>query len=302
MSDRFGGWRWTTRPAALPVGLVSLVSLIVLVMLVVLVSGCTGVANLHIPTPPSTAHDASGSTTTVSTDLSGVVLPPLGSTPPTAVVLTPGAASLSGVIIGPAGPAPGAIVLVERLVGDSVGGKLVPVAPDGTWKLPGIRGGRYRVRAWRAPDLAMTTPQILLLGAKDNQNINLTLMAFNGQNLTASLSPSPPLVGQVTALVIQATQQTVGSDGVVRGAPLPGANVFAFAAGTVVLAGTNPGTTDAGGRLVLSLGCSAPGPVGLSANINSLNTFSLMVPDCAIFIPPPVTTTTTVTPPPSSVP
>ena len=77
----------------------------------------------------------------------------------------------------------------------------------------------------------MTTPQILLLGAKDNQNVNLTLMAFNGQNLTATFR-QPPGGGPGLSLVILATQQTVGYDGVVRGAPLPGANVFAFAAGT----------------------------------------------------------------------
>jgi hypothetical protein len=286
MSNPLGRRRWMTAATAAAV---------------LLVAGCTGVADLHIPTPPSTAHDASGSTTTVTSDLTGISLAPVGSTPPTTVVLTPGAASLSGIVIGPAGPAPGALILVERLVGDSVGGKVVPAAPDGTWKLPGIRGGRYRVRAWRAPDLSMTTPQILLLGAKDNQNVNLTLMAFNGQNLTAAIAPTPPTVGQVSTLVIQATQQTVGSDGVVRGAPLPGANVFAFAAGTVVLSGTNPGTTDAGGRMVLSLECSSFGPVGLSGSINSLNTFSLTIPDCTIFVPPPVTTTTTA-PPPSSVP
>ncbi len=286
MSDRIGRRRRTTALA---------------VAAVVLLSACTGIADLHIPVPPSTAHDPSGSTTTVTTDLSKVSLAPLGSTPPTTVVLSPGAASLSGIVIGPAGPAPGALVLVERLVGDSVGGKILPAAPDGTWKLPGIRGGRYRVRAWRAPDLSMTTPQILLLGAKDNQNVNLTLMAFNGQNLTATLAPSPPTVGQVSSLVILATQQTVGSDGVVRGAPLPGANVFAFAAGTVVLDGTNPGTTDAGGRIILTLTCMSFGPVGLSASVNALNTFSLTVPDCTIFVPPPITTTT-VKPPPSSVP
>jgi hypothetical protein len=266
-----------------------------------IVAACTGVANLHIPTPPSTAPTDPSAPTTGVPNLSAVNLPPLGSVPPTTVVFTPGTASLSGIVTGPSGVVGGATVLVERLVGDSVGGKVVPTAADGTWKLPSILGGRYRVRAWRAPDLALTTPQILLLGGKDNQNLTLTLMAYNGQSLTASLTPSPPQVGQVTTLVIQATQQTVGGDGVVRGAPLPGANVFVFAAGNVVLAGTNPGTTDGGGRMALSLGCSSLGPVGLSASVNGLTTFPLSVADCSVFIPP-STTSTTVKPPTSSVP
>jgi hypothetical protein len=264
----------------------------------VTLAGCSGVANLHIPVPPSTVKPDS-SATTVTTDLTGVNLTPVGSTPPTTVVLTPGAASLSGIVTGPAGVVGGATVLVERLVGDSVGAKAVPTGPDGTWKLAAIRGGRYRVRAWRAPDLALTTPQILLLGAKDNQNLTLTLMSYNGQNLTAAIAPSPPVVAQLTTLVVQATQQTVGGDGVVRGAPLAGATVLVFAAGNVVLAGTNPGTTDAGGRMTLGMGCSSIGPVGLSATINSTTTFPLTVPDCAL-APPVVTTTPTTFKPPTS--
>jgi len=267
---------------------------------VLVVSACTGVANLNIPTPPNT-QPVEGATTTVTSDLSKVALPPLGSTPPTTVVLTPGQASLSGIVTGPAGVAGGATVLVERLVGDSVGAKTVPAAADGTWKLTGILGGRYRIRAWKAPDLALTTPQILLLGAKENQNITLTLIAYSGQNLTAAVAPNPPLVGQVATLVIQATQQTVGGDGVVRGAPLPGASILVFASGNAVLAGTNPGVTDASGRMTLAVGCASIGPLGLSATINSLTSFPLTVPDCSVFIPPPITATT-VKPPTSSVP
>ncbi len=268
----------------------------------ILLAGCSGIANLHIPTPPSSAPLDASATTTPTTDLTGVVLTPVASAPPTTVVLSPGEASLSGNVNGPAGAVKGATVLVERLVGDSVASKAVPTAADGTWRLPGIKGGRYRIRAWHSPDLALIVPQVLLLGAKDNQTLNLTLMPYNGLNLTAAISPSPPLVGQVTALVVQATQQTVGGDGVVRASPLPGASVFVFAAGNVVLAGTNPGTTDAGGRMSLSLGCSSIGPVGLSGTINQLTTFPLTLPDCALFVPPPVTSPTTVKPPTSSVP
>ncbi len=265
-----------------------------------LLAGCTGIANLHIPTPPNT-QAGQGATTTVTQVLSGVSLAPVAPAPSTTVVLVGGQASLSGIVVGPSGPVPGATVYVERLVGDSVGAKAVPTAPDGTWKLPGILGGRYRIRAWHAPDLALTTPQILLLGVKDNPNVTLTLMAYNGQNLTAAVAPSPPQVGQVASLVLQATQQVVGGDGVVRGAPLPGASVLVFAAGNVVLAGTNPGITDATGRMALQMGCATVGPVGLSATVNSLTSFPLTVADCSIFVPP-VTTATTVKPPSSSVP
>lgn len=268
--------------------------------LLLLASACTGIANLNIPEPPNT-QPVDGATTTVAPDLSAVSLNPVASSPPTTVVLTPGQASLSGIVTGPAGVAAGATVLIERLVGDSVGAKTVAAQVDGTWKLTGILGGRYRIRAWKAPDLALTTPQILLLGAKDNQNITLTLISYSGQNLTAAVAPNPPVIGQVATLVIQATQQTVGGDGVVRGAPLPGASILVFSSGSAVLAGTNPGISDSAGRLTLAVGCASIGPLGLSATINSLNSFPLTVPDCAVFSPP-VITATTVKPSTSSVP
>ncbi len=160
---------------------------------------------------------------------------------------------------------------------------------DGTWKVAGIKGGRYRIRAWRPPDLSLLTPQILLVGATDNPSVTLALMAYNGQSVVAAVAPTPPQVGQVTTLVVQATQQAVGGDGVVRAGPLVGSNVLVLAAGNVVLTGTNPGPTDAGGRLALLLTCATAGPVGLSASLDGLTTFPLTIPDCvpaAVTAPP----------------
>ncbi len=95
----------------------------------------------------------------------------------------------------------------------------------------------------------------------------------------------------------------MGSDGIVRATPLPGANIFVTAAGDVVLAGTNPGTSTSppAGVQLAPRRCSAVGPVGLSATLNGLSTFPLTVPDCSAFIPL-ITTPSTITAPTSSVP
>ncbi len=268
------------------------------VTVIFLFAGCTSLANLHIPTPPPGSPDAIGAaSTTVVSDLTGNNLPPVPSTPPTSVVLTPGTSSLSGVVTGPDGPVAGATVLIERLVNNSVGSKMVSAQADGTWKLTGILGGLYRVRAWQAPDFAMTTPQIVLLGAGANQSIPLAVLSFNGQNVNATVAPSPPQVGGVATLTIGVVQETVGTDGVVRASALPGANVYVTAAGNVVLAGTNPGTTDASGELSLALECSSVGPVGLTATVNGVASFPLTVADCSetistITTPSTVSTTT----------
>jgi Carboxypeptidase regulatory-like domain len=270
-------------------------------MAALLVAGCSGLANLNIPTPASTVPSPGAPATTVVTDLSGVSLTPVPSAPPPPVLLTPGTASLSGIVTGPSGVVAGATVLVERLVGNAVGSKTVTAGADGTWMLPGILGGLYRVRAWMAPALDLTTPTVLLLGAGQTMQVSLTLMSYNGQSVSATISPSPPEVGQVATLIVEATQQAVGNDGIVRATALPGANIFVSAAGDVVLAGTNPGTSNAAGQMQLALGCSSVGPVGLSATLDGLNTFALTVPDCSVFVAP-ITIPTTIPAPTSSVP
>ena len=258
---------------------------------IVVIAGCSNIANLHIPTPPPGSPNGVGATTTTAvSNFTGDALPTLASTPPTSVALTPGTATLSGIVLGPSGVVGGATVLVERLVDNSVGSKSVVAMADGTWKLPNILGGLYRVRAWQSPDLDLTTPQLVLLPAGGTQSVNLTLMSYSGQSANAAISPSPPLVGEVTILTVQVLAETVGNDGVVRGSPLAGANVDVVAAGNVVLAGTNPGTTNSAGEMTLALGCSSVGPVGLSALVNGLTSFPLTVADCSEGIPAATTT------------
>jgi hypothetical protein len=273
---------------------VSIGAVIVVAVLVVLSARqCTGVGNLSFPVPPSTVA-APDATTTVVPDLSGVSIAPVVAAVPTTVSLTPGKAGLSGVVIGPGGPVPSATVLVERLVGDAVGATSVPTGADGSWKLTGIRGGRYRIRAWRAPDLALTTPQILFLGGTDNQSLALNVSQFNANGstdtLTATVTPNPPPVGIVATLTVQIMSQVVGNDGVVRFAPIPGDQVSLTDAGNVVIAGANPGTTDAGGRVSWQIGCVSPGPESIQAVVNGITSYPLTTPDCSnVGIVPPTT-------------
>ena len=159
---------------------------------IVVIAGCSNIANLHIPTPPPGSPNGVGATTTTAvSNFTGDALPTLASTPPTSVALTPGTATLSGIVLGPSGVVGGATVLVERLVDNSVGSKSVVAMADGTWKLPNILGGLYRVRAWQSPDLDLTTPQLVLLPAGGTQSVNLTLMSYSGQSANAAISPSP---------------------------------------------------------------------------------------------------------------
>src|SRR5437899_8320268 len=99
-------------------------------------------------------------TTTTLVDLSGVKIAGVPGKTTTTIGLGPGGATLNGSVAGPDGAVGGATIHVERLVGDAVASQDFPSNPDGTFTIPTLLGGRYRVRAY-VPDpynLAQATP------------------------------------------------------------------------------------------------------------------------------------------------
>src|SRR4051812_7852675 len=77
---------------------------------------CTSHHGLVPPVPATVVLE----TSTTAPDLTGVGLAAVatGRTTTTSIALGPGAAALNGTVVGPDGPVPGAVVHVERLVGD----------------------------------------------------------------------------------------------------------------------------------------------------------------------------------------
>ena len=128
-------------------------------------AGC-GVQTLSYPTPPATAHAVVTAGPTLPDEPSRAVAEGAvpGATTSTVPRIGPGAATLNGTVIGPEGPVGGATVEADRLVGDQVAATQTTTAADGSWSISSILGGRYRIRAWQQPSLAVTTPQILFLG------------------------------------------------------------------------------------------------------------------------------------------
>ncbi len=264
------------------------------VVVVVTAAGCGGVTSLSFPTPKSVPPDQA---TTTTVDLSGVTLRRVPGSTTSTVVVGPGRANLSGSVVGPGGPVPGAIVHVERIVGDYYASVNVTAQPDGTWAVPNVLGGRYRVRGWRTPDLALTNPQIFFLGGTENKTMTVQLDQFNAINVSGAVAPNPPIMGQAANLVVQVTNQTVDDSGVVRGTPVPGATVqLTSSTGGLTVAGDNPATTDSSGEVRWQIGCQSIGTQDLVfvLNSNTTNTYPFTLPAC---VPPPTTTTTTTTAP-----
>ena len=263
-----------------------------------LLASCTGAGALHVK-DPGRVPDL---TTTTAVDFSQMGINGVSNRTTTSIAMGPGHAGLAGVVTGPDGPVPSATVHVERLVGGSTATTDVATLADGTWTLPSIYGGRYRVRAWRTPDLALTKPQIFYIESSENKTLNLQLDRYSGLGAAASIAPNPPVYGQPANLSVLVTQRSVDSGGVVRG--VPQANTQAQLGGTgYALMSPNPQFTDANGVALWRVSCDFTPTHQLSVTLADGSTVSLDLPACVAATadtsspgdttPPPVTSTST---------
>ena len=192
----------------------------------------------------------------------------------------PGTAQLGGTVAGPDGPVVGAVVHVERLVGDATATAEVTTGPEGTWTLAGVKGGRYRVRAWRPPDLVLLGGEVFFLAATETRVLNLVLERQAGLSVDAAIAPDPPPVGQAANLALRVLERTVDALGVVRTRPVPGASVQLLGHRGWTVLSANPTLTDAQGSSRWQLRCETAGPQPLTAAVMG-SVVAATVPPCA---------------------
>jgi hypothetical protein len=232
-------------------------------------------------------------TTTTDVDYSSVSLKGVtGKAPSTSVLVQPGRATLNGSVIGDEGPVPGAKVNIERVVGGQVGQVVLLTAEDGTWSLPMVMGGRYRIRAWRAPDLAQTSATALFLGQDETKTLELKVRTIGGLSVTPAFAPQVPRTDRDTNLVVRVSQKTVAEDGIVRAEPLPGVRVELVGSSGWTVRTVNPTTTDASGEAQWNLRCRDTGRQPLAVTVGT-QTIPLAVENC---VDPDLETTTTIDP------
>ena len=262
------------------------------------VSACSRPDAFTVPPPPTTLPPTS---TTPPVDYSDDALPRVpGRTTTSTIPVQPGPATLQGVVGGPDGPVPGAAVHIERLVGDAAGVLIVGTGEDGSWAAPGVLGGRYRVRAWRSPDLALTKPEILFLEGSQTRQLRLELGRFAGLHAGAAIAPDPPTVGQPASLVVLVTTRSVDADGVVRATPVVGIRVELFGGGRWQLDSQNVTSTDGAGQARWQLRCRQSGQQPLSVLVGDTDSFPLELPPCSPEPEPEPTSTTSTTRRPTS--
>lgn len=254
---------------------------VVLVLGVVLLAACSGkhgsFGTIEDPGEVSTIPQL---TTTSERDLTGVALNPVAGNTTTSVVLGPGPVTIAGTVQAPDGVVPDAIVQLERLVGDGVAATRIPTLPDGTWKLEKVLGGRYRIRAWRVPDLATARSEVLFIEDGKDRPVALTLAAVGGVRVDAAVAPDPPVVGNQANIEVRVAERTVDAEGVVRDAPRQGVSVGLGGSGAWELDSPSPTTTMADGTAEFRVTCQQSGQQPLFATLADGSSYALLLPAC----------------------
>ena len=230
-------------------------------------------------------------TTTTGIDYSLIGLKGVTGRSTTTVLLGPGGATVSGVVLGNDGVVAGAVVNVERIVDGVSASTRVNTADDGTWSLPSVLGGQYRIRAWRAPDLAQTTATGIFIGATETKSVELHVHDVSGVNVASALAPDPPDINHPSNLVLLVTHKTVADDGVVRATPVDATSVGLIGSSGWRVNSPNPVVTDTDGKAQFTVQCREVGRQPLAATLGGQQTVPLTINDCVD--PTAVETTTT---------
>ena len=213
-------------------------------------------------------------------DTRGVALTAVTPGPPLAfpVTVLGGDASLSGSLTGPDGPVALGRVRLERFVGSSSASLDLTTNDRGLWKAKGIAGGRYRVRGWRMPDLAMDSSTTLFLGADDSLVGELAGPRQGGVDVQAALLTSSPTIAEPVTVGALVTRHEVDADGVVQGVPLSGTvATLSAAAGWEVTEPQAVVDADGGARWTLTCGRASPADLVVTADGRSV---TVPAPSC----------------------
>ena len=258
------------------------------VLLIASVSSCSRKIVVVQPIVPTTFALEATTSSEKPLDRSKESLTPIAAgVPTTAIGFAPGNASITGMVRGPNGPAAGAIVQIERVSeGQSITTQLIADG-SGRYVLNKALLGRIRVRAWRAPDLAMATEKALFTQGATKFDIDLT--SYKHSDLRWAVAPSPLLVGRAATVVVQLSERVVNDLGRVVVIPVGGVGVSLLQQGVVQIASLEERITDERGRVSFRLACNEPGPSTIIARLAIGGEASLELPPCILVTIPPTT-------------
>jgi hypothetical protein len=269
-----------------------------LVLLLPLLAACSKHEGKALP-PPKAAETT---TTTDPVDLTQVSLTPIAMTGKPTTTTRPvggGKASIFGRVVDTDGnPVPQALVRAIYY-GDPTKPETIEALSldDGTYRFDQVLGGRWRIRAWKAPQLATLEDNTFFLGFTEQRPLDLKVKAAGDYVVTSSLAPNPPFTGSPVELAVLVLSQTVDENGVVHRSPVGGAAVTLNIIGHWYLGTDNTEATDYNGRAAWTLTCSETGLQPITAVVGARD-WPLSLPPCHDPMETTTTTTTTTTLPP----
>jgi hypothetical protein len=225
--------------------------------------------------PTTTTEVATTTTTTTTTTIPG--RPRTDPTVPAEI--GGGTARISGTVVGPAGAVANATVRVERFVGDQVTALSVTTAAGGQFNVPSVRGGNYRLKAWRAPDLILLQPEALFLGAEEAKTVELRVANVSDLNVQAAAEPVPLPREEPFTVTVTLYSGVVAADGTLSGTSRPQVNVQLVPSAAFGVEGSDRAVTDAAGRASFRARCTTPGTPRADVVIGAVR-LPIALPNC----------------------
>lgn len=252
----------------------------------VLSAGCSFGATSSSP-PTTTVPAPVGETTTTTeagrptTTLEVIVVPGSPrSTTSLPAALGPGSAQINGTVVGPSGPVGGATVEVERGVGDSAVSTRLTTGPSGTFSLPSLLGGRYRVRAWALPDLAQPEATTFFLGDQESRSLQLAMVRFGSVNVRVSVDADPLPATEPANVAVLVYSGSINADGELVAAPIVGITATVEPGPRLRLLGADRVVTGGAGEATFRVQCREGGDSGGEVVVSGMR-YPLGLPPCA---------------------
>lgn len=242
-----------------------------------MLSSC-GVERLAVPAPsPTTTSPRSPATLDlVSRRLAAVK----GTVVTTPVRVKPGRATLVGTVLGPGGPVAGATVRAERLVGGRGATITAVTSVGGTWSITGVAGGRWKLRAWKAPEWAQPSPVAVFVGAASTENLTLLLESVANPLVQATFSPAAAVLGRPVRVTVKVHSSVVEANGAVVPRARGGAVVGLSGGNGWKVEGPDPATASPRGIASFIAVCDKAGQHPLEASVFGGAPSALSAPPC----------------------
>lgn len=229
--------------------------------------------------------------TTTRADLSGVGLQGVDATTTSTVPENVGMVVFRGVVKTSDGdPVPFATVRAEWFRVDPAEVIEVLTDSEGRYEITDVAPGRWRIRAWQAPEFATGKVEELFVTDETERELDLTVEEVEPVAVTWDIEPDPPVTGHNAELVVVIVERTVDSEG--RTITTPATDVSTTLVTDeewIRVVGEETETTDDDGRVSWVVRCQEDGRHDLAVS----TVFGTERLDVAACIPITATTTTT---------